>query len=107
MSKNLPLNLKYRQFRSLNLLFTQATPCAEILDWFVGFCEGDGCFYTYKRQAQGLFKFSLEITQKNVQLLQYIQQSFGFGKIYLTKKGTSVLMIRKKKHLLQCLVFFC
>lgn len=105
--KNHSVTDRYQRYRTLHTLLCAGPPATpEFLDWFVGFCEGDGCFYAYLRKSTGCYEFSLEITQKDAQVLQYIQQTGGFGTVYGTKTNKYVLLIRKKQRLLLCVAVF-
>jgi hypothetical protein len=59
-------------------------PSQSFLEWLVGFAEGDGCF-TVNSRGTGIFV----ITQstRDIQILQYIKQNLGFGRVI--KQGTN------------------
>lgn len=63
-------------------------PKKEFLEWFIGFSEGEGCFTVAKR---GDFAFVITQSSIDVQVLYYIKQNLGFGKI-------GVLSSRQKTH---------
>lgn len=47
--------------------------------WLVGFFEGDGCLFKAKC---GRLKFQISQSTADVQVLHYIKNTLGFGKIY-------------------------
>jgi hypothetical protein len=46
------------------------------LEWFIGFCEGDGSFITSKEKGYFI------INQKDIKLLYKIRTSLGFGCVF-------------------------
>jgi hypothetical protein len=52
-----------------------------MLEWFVGFTEGKGCFLVNNKTKRPSFV----ITQKDPKVLYYLKKNLGFGKIYLCK----------------------
>ena len=59
------------------------------LEWFLGFYEGDGSIYTAKTGYIKL-RFSLQISQKEKQVISMLEYTFGFGNISSISKGTNV-----------------
>lgn len=68
-------------------------------EWFIGFTEGDGSFVTSKNR---LFFI---ITQKEYQVLYFITQNLGFGKISQYNNYYR-LIITKKDHIDQLISIF-
>lgn len=57
-------------------------PKITFLEWFIGFFEADGCFLKWPIQKNGnQNRFSIEIIQKDVQLMYKIRTELGFGKV--------------------------
>ena len=59
------------------------------LEWFIGFYEGDGSIYS----SQTLYskrRFSFQITQKDQQLIERLQYTFGFGNISKEIRTTGI-----------------
>lgn len=55
-------------------------PKITFLEWFIGFFEADGCFLKWLDQKKKN-RFSIEIIQKDVQLMYKIRTELGFGKV--------------------------
>lgn len=49
------------------------------LEWFIGFSEGDGCFYS--RIADTRVRLCFEIVQKDAKLIHKIRTTLGFGQV--------------------------
>ena len=64
-------------------------PDHQFLEWFVGFSEGESCFYV---GPSGRCSFS--IAQRDEPLLQLIQQTLGFGSIYPDRRSPGVFQYR-------------
>ena len=47
------------------------------LEWFVGFTEGDGCFFSGMEEGRPRLRFTL--TQKDAKLLYKVKKCLGFG----------------------------
>jgi hypothetical protein len=69
--------------------FSVPKPDQKFLEWFVGFSEGDGCFYV---APSGRCSFS--IAQRDEPLLQLIQQTLGFGSIYPDRRSPGKFQYR-------------
>jgi len=52
--------------------------------FFAGFLEGEGSFRCY--EDKGSWRFSIELTQKRIESLSYIQHTHG-GTMYFNKNG--------------------
>ena len=64
------------------------------LEWFIGFFEGDGCLISRdtfdKRYATINKRFGVQIGQKEKNIVEIIQKTFGFGNISIWKRGDEV-----------------
>ena len=80
-------------------------PKKEFLEWFIGFTEGEGSFILAKR---GDLSFVITQSTKDVQILNYIKNNLGFGKVIKQsiKGNTHRFVIQDKNNLfLICLLF--
>lgn len=68
-------------------------PSPEFLQWFVGFAEGDGSFI---RASRGDLYFVVTQDSRDRQILTYIQQELGMGKVITQGKTTSRFIIQDK-----------
>ena len=59
-------------------------PSKAFLEWFIGFTEGNGSFIVPKR---GGLQFVITQSSYDVQVLNYIQTSLGFGKVIQQSKS--------------------
>lgn len=80
-------------------------PTKEFLEWFIGFSEGEGCFTVAKR---GDLAFVVVQSTIDVQVLNYIKDNIGFGRVGLlsSKQKTHRFIVQDIKNLsLICLLF--
>lgn len=99
------LQKRYQNYLLYHGLFcTGHKPDPAFLDWFVGFCEGDGSFSDSLRSTRNLGEFCLSITQKDRKPLDFIQQNLQFGKVYPDNKNIHRLVFRKREYLLLFIV---
>lgn len=56
------------------------TVCEFFLQWFIGFTEGDGCFYI-KQNTPNYFTLIFELSQKDPKVLYRIRKTLGFGRV--------------------------
>ena len=80
-------------------------PQLEFLQWFIGFAEGEGSFTIAKR---GDLYFVVTQSTKDVNILNYIMTSLGFGKVIKqsVKSNTHRFIIQDRAHLaLICSLF--
>lgn len=75
-----PFHFHFDDFFRWHLPEQKKTIEPAFLEWFIGFLEGDGCFLS--RYADGRYRATFEIKQKNVQTLAKIRARLGFGRIY-------------------------
>jgi len=65
---------KLYKFEKFNQVSTKPVD-PTVLEWFVGFFEGDGCL------SQGSKGFSFTITQDEIYILNLIKETLGFGNV--------------------------
>ena len=65
-------------------------PSQYFLEWLVGFTEGDGCFSVNSR---GTAIFVITQSTSDLQVLEYIQQTLGFGRINKQGPRTSRFVV--------------
>jgi cytochrome c oxidase subunit 1 len=95
-----PFYFKFKEYYP-NIKF----PTKEFLEWFIGFSEGEGSFILAKR---GDLSFVVTQSTKDVQILNYIKNNIGFGKVIKQsiKGNTHRFVIQDRKNLfLICLLF--
>jgi len=49
------------------------------LEWFIGFAEGDGCFWLKKQNGSQIPRLLFEVGQKDPKVLYWIKKMLGFG----------------------------
>ena len=77
----------------------------DFLEWFIGFSEGEGYFILAKR---GDLSFVITQSTSDVQILNYIKDQLGFGKVIQQsiKQKTHRFIVQDVKNLfLICLIF--
>ncbi|KAH7917014.1 COX1-domain-containing protein [Leucogyrophana mollusca] len=103
-------NNKYFEFDSFYLKYSdlhpeRSIPSKSFLEWFIGFTEGDGSFSINKR---GHVQFVITQSTSDVQVLYYIMNNLGFGKVIQQSKSnqTHRFIVQDSKNLLLiCLLF--
>jgi len=83
----------------------QTKPSNKFLEWFIGFSEGVGSFILAKR---GDLSFVITQSTLDVQVLNYIKDTLGFGKVIVqsSKQKTHRFVVQDTKNLfLICLLF--
>lgn len=80
-------------------------PSLEFLQWFIGFAEGEGSFTIAKR---GDLHFVVTQSTKDVNILNYIMNSLGFGKVIKqsVKSNTHRFIIQDRAHLVLISLLF-
>jgi hypothetical protein len=71
------------------------------IDWFIGFSEGDGGFYTYNENT-----FMFKIRQKESKILYTIQNFFKFGSVFKSQDGYYTYNVGSKNDLLTLIYIF-
>lgn len=75
---------------------SRTLPKNEFLTWFIGFSEGDGSFVINNRNDL-LFVITQSTEDENI--LQFIQDQLGFGRVIKQGKRTSRYIVEDKKGL--------
>ena len=65
-------------------------PSQSFLEWLVGFTEGDGCFTVNSR---GTAIYVITQSTRDLQILKYIQQTLGFGRVIKQGPNTSRFVV--------------
>ena len=95
-------------FSSFHLVYSKLypnnpKPTQSFLEWLIGFAEGDGSFTVTKR---GSLQFVITQSTSDVQVLHYIFNKLGFGKVIQQSNKTHRFIVQDMKHLLLiCLIF--
>ena len=82
---------KYEKF-----LPNTVIPSYKFLTWFIGFTEGDGSFVINNR---GDLAFIITQSTYDIKVLQYIQNTLGFGKVISQSITTSRYITQNKKEI--------
>lgn len=83
----------------------QETECnRKFLEWFIGFVEGDGCFYV----TRGKPVFSIHLHKKDLSLLYEIQSFLGnIGSVSSNRKTKkAIFLIKAKKDIFYLISIF-
>ena len=105
---NQPTNFNFQLFFNEYLLQFGNTDnkgklTIEFLTWFVGFSEGVGSFVTTSRNT---LQFVITQSTEDVQILYYIQENLGLGKVLKQGKRTSRFIIQDIKGIILILHLF-
>lgn len=71
---------------------TKISPSNEFLTWLIGFTEGDGSFVITKTKNN--LQFVITQSTEDIAILNYIQNSLGFGKVIKQGKRTSRYIVQ-------------
>ena len=101
MKKNTKFN-----FNNFRIVFSEYYPNSNIpnkkfLEWFIGFSEGDGCFVInkYLNNEKSYSSFIITQSDKDIQILHFIQNKIGFGKVIKLNKNISRYVVQDKKNI--------
>ena len=83
--------VKYKAYFPNNLL-----PSNNFLCWFVGLTEGEGCFIVNNR---GDLCFVITQSTSDINVLYFIQETLGFGKVISQSIKTSRYVTQSKKEI--------
>lgn len=72
------------------------SPSSHFLTWFVGFTEGEGSFIVNNR---GDLAFIVVQSTSDINILYYIQETLGFGKVISQSVKTSRYVTQNKKEI--------
>jgi hypothetical protein len=97
MLYTIPISIKASRFNFTNFysLYTKRFPNTEVpsqsfLEWLIGFTEGDGCFTVNSR---GTAVFVITQSSADEQVLHYIKQNLGFGRVIKQGPRTSRFVV--------------
>lgn len=79
-----------------NSLPNNTSPSEKFLTWFIGFTEGEGSFIVNNR---GDLCFVVSQNTKDIQILEFIKETLGFGKVISQSKLTSRYVTQSKKEI--------
>nr|WVH38092.1 LAGLIDADG endonuclease [Cubamyces lactineus] len=85
-----PSGFKFNLFYSLYVKRYPNTPSKSFLEWVIGFTEGDGSFVLNSR---GTPVFVITQSTSDIQILHYIQQTLGFGRVIKQGPRTSRFVV--------------
>jgi hypothetical protein len=83
---------------------TVSCPNVEFLTWLIGFTEGDGSFVIAKRNNN--LQFVITQSTDDIAILNYIQDSLGFGKVIKQGKRTSRYVVQDITNLYLLILLF-
>lgn len=95
-------------FDAFNTAYTKAYPNKPIpsknfLEWLVGFVEGDGSFIVNKR---GDLQFVITQSTPDIQVLNYIMEILGFGRVIKQGSNTSRFVVNSKAQAYLIILLF-
>lgn len=67
----------------------------KFFEWFSGFTDAEGNFYIVTSKSYS-FRFRINLHKDDVKMLQYIQESLGFGEVKLYNNFASFIVTRIK-----------
>lgn len=78
----------------------------DFCEWFVGFTEGDGCFFMYKNRSIWGVGFKIALHKSDIRTLIYIQQHLKCGKLSWANSNRTMIQyqIRRLDHFVQYIV---
>lgn len=71
-------------------------PSNKFLTWFIGFTEGEGSFIVNNR---GDLAFVITQSTSDIKVLQFIQETLGFGKVIAQSVNTSRYVTQSKREI--------
>lgn len=77
--------LKFQSYLEFGTPMHRPNPNISFLEWFIGFYEAEGSFFTWKSNEKGK-RFRIEVTQKDAKLIYRIRTELGFGKVQEIKR---------------------
>ena len=94
----------YKTFYSKEALYS-SPPSEEFLTWLIGFTEGDGSF-VISRSGSGALQFVITQSTEDIQILYYIQETLGFGKVIKQGERTSRYIVQDLNNLYLIILLF-
>jgi hypothetical protein len=86
------------------LNYNKKAPNNKFLTWLIGFTEGDGSFVISKNRNS--LQFVITQSTEDIDILKYIQENLGFGKVIKQGKRTSRYVIQDLKNIYLILLLF-
>jgi hypothetical protein len=80
-------------------------PSEEFLAWLIGFTEGDGSF-VISRSGTAALQFVITQATEDIQILYYIQETLGFGKVIKQGERTSRYIVQDINNLYLIILLF-
>jgi LAGLIDADG endonuclease len=74
----------------------KSSPSNNFLTWFIGFTEGEGSFIVNNR---GDLAFVITQSTSDIKVLQFIQETLGFGKVIAHSVNTSRYVTQSKREI--------
>lgn len=78
-------------------------PSREFLTWLIGFSEGDGSFIVLNR---GGLSFVITQSTSDIQVLDFIKETLGFGKVVKQSATTSRFVVQSKSEIALIIYLF-
>lgn len=92
-SNNFNFDLFYEKYKTFS---NNLSPSKDFLTWFIGFVEGKGSFIVNNR---GDLAFIIRQNTSEIQVLNFIQETLGFGKVIPQSLLTSRYVTQNKKEI--------
>src|ERR1700724_245851 len=90
---NRSTNFNFEEFNyNYKAKYGNKIPCNKFLSWFIGFTEGDGCFVISKTRIN--LQFVITQSTEDVNILYFIQEKLGFGKVIKQGERTSRFVVQ-------------
>jgi hypothetical protein len=93
LNNNFNFDLFYEKHKTYS---NNLSPSKEFLTWFIGFVEGEGSFVVNNR---GDLAFIITQSTNDIQVLKFIQETLGFGKVIAQSLSTSRYVTQNKKEI--------
>lgn len=116
------ITLRYKQFSTNevknkfifkdlkgDLKYKNNSISSEWLEWFIGFCEGDGSFAITnpqnKTNTQEILTFEIKLSSLDLEVLLHIQKTLKIGRVYI-KKTYSIFRVKNLQELRYIIYIF-
>jgi hypothetical protein len=70
---------------------------ADFIEWFRGFTDGEGCFFIAKNNNYFRFFFQIKLHIDDRNVLNFIKEYLGIGKIYTSKNEATFVVTAKEE----------
>lgn len=105
ISSSLHKDFNFENFlNQYKVQYDRKIPTNDFLTWFIGFTEGDGSFVIAKRNK--ILQFVVTQSTDDIAILNYIQDSLGFGKVIKQGKRTSRYVVQDISNLHLIILLF-